>query len=73
MTSIQKSLLQEVLAKLNHRRARRGRSRLGYGSLPPLPPEPTRYYLVDSYRVRRHWRRLPRRVASSNLQLTFDL
>lgn len=62
MTSIQKSLLQEVLAKFNYRRARRGRSRLGYRALPPTPDDLPSYYLVDTYRVRRHWRRRPRRT-----------
>ena len=73
MTQVQKNLLQEVLAKFNYRRARRGRSRLGYASLPPQPDDVSKYYLVDTYRVRRHWRRLPRRAASLDLHLPFDV
>lgn len=59
LTATQKELLQEVLAKLNFRRARKGRGRVVEQQLPPCPHPLDRVYLVDTYQVRRHWRRRP--------------
>ena len=60
MTQSQKSLIQEILMRFNDRRRLKRRPTLRAGSLPPVPgPRVTDFYLVDTYQVRRHWRRRP--------------
>lgn len=59
MTKTQKMMIQEILAKFNDRRRLRKRPAVRLGALPTIPRDPFAYYLVDTYRVRRHWRRRP--------------
>lgn len=59
MTQTQKSLLHELLARLNHRRSQRGRDPITAKALPKRPKSLHEYYLVDTYQVRRHFRRRP--------------
>ena len=59
MTDEQKALLQDVLARLNARRRKRRRPALSEQALPRVPREFPDYYIVDTFQVRRHWRRRP--------------
>lgn len=51
--------IRELLVRMNHRRRQRNRKPVSFGMLPPLGDDPSKHYLVDTYTVRRHWRRRP--------------
>jgi hypothetical protein len=61
ITPAQRVILKELLERLNARRSSRNLQPVGLNALPPVPRDPMGYYLVDTYRVRRHWRRRPLR------------
>jgi hypothetical protein len=55
----QRAILRELLDRLNWRRVRLNKPPVTAAALPPTPTDFRNYYLVDSYNVRRHWRRRP--------------
>jgi hypothetical protein len=63
MTARHRYLLQEVLARVNARRETKGRSPIGLALLPRLiaGADLGDLYCVDTYSVKRHWRRRPSR------------
>ncbi len=66
MTAYQKTQLQEVLARVNARREKKGREPIGLALLPRLlaGTDVGDLYVVDTYSVKRHWRRRPVRRAN---------
>ena len=64
MTARHRYLLQEVLARVNARRQQKGRDPIGLALLPRLVSgtDVGDLYCVDTFTVRRHWRRRPSRA-----------
>jgi hypothetical protein len=57
----EREIVAELLNRMNARRRAKHYKPVAINQLPELRGDPARYYLVDTFQVRRHWRRRPTR------------